>query len=64
MLDEVKFDTVVYSLDWHPANHVSFVDNVALRKLHKDNKVREIMCPSDSFVDYAALRKLYTRIIR
>ena len=40
MLDEVKFDHVVYSLDWHPENHVSFVDNVKLRTLHADNKVR------------------------
>ncbi|XP_047741557.1 uncharacterized protein LOC108680392 [Hyalella azteca] len=39
MLEEVKFDTVVYTLDWHTTDHVSFLDNVTLRTLHETNKV-------------------------
>ena len=28
-----------YSLDWHPSDHVSFFDNVHLRKLNEDSMV-------------------------
>ena len=28
-----------YSLDWHPADHLSFFDNVHLRPLAHDSKV-------------------------
>ncbi|KAL4721064.1 hypothetical protein ACJJTC_009433 [Scirpophaga incertulas] len=34
LLDTVPFDCVFYSLDWHPADHVSFIDNVHMRELH------------------------------
>ena len=35
-----KFKSVLrYSLDWHPADHVSFFDNVHLRPLATDGKV-------------------------
>lgn len=40
LLDTVEFDCVYYSLDWHPDNHVSFYDNVALRKLHSSSGVK------------------------
>lgn len=30
---------VVYSLDWHPSNHISFVENVGLRKLHSSSPI-------------------------
>ncbi|KAK7869347.1 hypothetical protein R5R35_012893 [Gryllus longicercus] len=33
LLDTVDFDAVVYSLDWHPSDHVSFIDNIHLRKV-------------------------------
>ena len=39
MLDTVPFTMHCYSLDWHPSDHVSFVDNVKLRKFHADSKV-------------------------
>ncbi|CAH1777981.1 unnamed protein product [Owenia fusiformis] len=39
MLDTVKFDCVVYSYDWHPPNHISFVDNVKSWKVHNSSKV-------------------------
>ncbi|KAK7081509.1 hypothetical protein SK128_021369, partial [Halocaridina rubra] len=38
LLDEVRFDMVVYSLDWHPEDHVSFIDNVSKRPLHETCK--------------------------
>lgn len=28
LIDTVEFDAVFYSLDWHPADHVSFIDNI------------------------------------
>ena len=28
-----------FSLDWHPSDHISFVDTVHLRKLHTDSPV-------------------------
>ncbi|XP_032799639.1 uncharacterized protein LOC116936568 [Daphnia magna] len=34
MLETVPFEVVFYSLDWHPENHVSFIENVGKRKLH------------------------------
>lgn len=33
ILQSTKFDCVVYTLDWHPADHISFIDNVAKWKL-------------------------------
>ncbi|XP_029645956.1 nicotinamidase [Octopus sinensis] len=30
----VKFDLVVYSLDWHDDKHISFIDNLRTRTLH------------------------------
>jgi nicotinamidase-related amidase len=34
LIDTVEFDAVFYSLDWHPSNHVSFIDNVKKRPIH------------------------------
>lgn len=31
LLETVNFDAVFYSLDWHPVDHVSFIDNLHLR---------------------------------
>lgn len=39
LLDNVAFDLVVYSKDWHPENHISFINNVHLRDLHSSSKV-------------------------
>ena len=33
LLDTVPFNLHCYSLDWHPSDHVSFIDNIQLRKL-------------------------------
>ncbi|ODM90999.1 Nicotinamidase, partial [Orchesella cincta] len=40
LLDTVEFDCVYYTLDWHPDNHVSFYDNLHLRKLHGTSSVK------------------------
>jgi exosome complex component RRP4 len=42
LLETLKFDLVCYSCDWHPADHVSFVDNVNLRKLDKSSQVKSL----------------------
>ena len=34
-----KFDEVVYSLDWHPEDHISFIENRARRKLHVSSTI-------------------------
>ena len=39
VLDSVKFDVVVYSLDWHPSDHISFVTNVTKFPMHSSSKV-------------------------
>ncbi|XP_075226775.1 nicotinamide amidase isoform X2 [Lycorma delicatula] len=39
LLDTVNFDTVFYSLDWHPSDHVSFIDNLPQRKVHSSSVV-------------------------
>lgn len=39
LLDSVDFDSVFYSLDWHPSDHVSFIDNIKKRALHTTSAV-------------------------
>ncbi|XP_038221237.1 uncharacterized protein LOC119839111 [Zerene cesonia] len=39
LLDTVPFDCVFYSLDWHPPDHVSFIDNVHMRELDPSSPV-------------------------
>ncbi|CAB0040831.1 unnamed protein product [Trichogramma brassicae] len=41
LLEQVAFDSVFYSLDWHPANHVSFIDNLHLRELDESCQARK-----------------------
>ncbi|ESP00012.1 hypothetical protein LOTGIDRAFT_158235 [Lottia gigantea] len=38
MLTEVPFDVVIYSIDWHPSNHISFHDNRTLRPFHLESQ--------------------------
>ena len=42
-LDTIKFDAVVYSMDWHPNNHLSFVTNVSKYPLHPTSPVSVTM---------------------
>lgn len=39
ILETVDFDAVFYSYDWHPSDHVSFLDNIHLRKLHETSLI-------------------------
>uniref|UniRef100_A0A1A9WPT5 nicotinamidase n=1 Tax=Glossina brevipalpis TaxID=37001 RepID=A0A1A9WPT5_9MUSC len=39
LLDTVDFDAVFYSLDWHPSDHVSFIDNVKMRPLDETSLI-------------------------
>ncbi len=39
LIESVPFNLTAYSLDWHPSDHLSFVDNVGKRKLHESSPV-------------------------
>lgn len=39
LLDTVHFDAVFYSLDWHPSNHVSFIENIGEREIHPSSQI-------------------------
>lgn len=39
IINTVEFDAVFYSLDWHPSDHVSFIDNIKKRPLHPTSPV-------------------------
>ncbi|XP_059081883.1 nicotinamidase-like isoform X1 [Tigriopus californicus] len=41
LVETVPFNVYAYSLDWHPADHLSFVDNVHLRKFHASSKIQD-----------------------
>ncbi|XP_054166552.1 nicotinamidase-like [Oppia nitens] len=38
LIQNVLFDVVVYTYDWHPANHCSFVESVHNRSIHRPIK--------------------------
>lgn len=40
LIKEGLFDKIIYSQDWHPEDHISFYENLHLRELHPDSKVR------------------------
>ena len=42
MIETVPFNVLTYSLDWHPSDHLSFDDNVTLRKLHESSLVGDL----------------------
>lgn len=39
LIDTVEFDAAFYSLDWHPADHVSFIDNIKQRPIYPTSPV-------------------------
>lgn len=39
IIDTVPFDAVFYSLDWHPSDHVSFIDNIKKRPLDETSEL-------------------------
>ncbi|XP_077279665.1 uncharacterized protein LOC143907043 [Temnothorax americanus] len=51
LLKDGRWDKVIYSQDWHPENHISFFDNLAMRELHPESKItKEIAKPFDTVV--------------
>lgn len=38
-MDCIDFDMVFYSLDWHPSDHISFIDNLKNRPLHESSPI-------------------------
>ncbi|CAL1532464.1 unnamed protein product [Lymnaea stagnalis] len=39
LLEQDLFDLVIYTYDWHPENHISFIETVDSRKIHPTSKV-------------------------
>ena len=39
LITDVPFSLIVYTQDWHPQNHISFYENLPLRKLSEKTKV-------------------------
>ncbi|XP_013775868.1 uncharacterized protein LOC106460685 [Limulus polyphemus] len=39
LLKSVRFESVVYSVDWHPADHISFFENFENRKIKHLNSI-------------------------
>jgi nicotinamidase-related amidase len=37
----VPFNVIAYTLDWHPQDHCSFIENVQMRKIHSKSKIKE-----------------------
>ena len=37
-----EYELVVATQDWHPENHISFFDNLAIRKFHPESKVFQV----------------------
>ncbi len=33
LIQDAHFNTIAYTLDWHPENHCSFIENISMRKL-------------------------------
>ncbi|XP_011050272.1 PREDICTED: nicotinamidase-like [Acromyrmex echinatior] len=51
LLREGHWDEVIYTQDWHPENHISFFDNLAMRELHPTSEVtKETAKPFDTVV--------------
>lgn len=39
LIEEVPFDLAIYSYDWHPENHISFIENKDKYQIHKTSKI-------------------------
>merc|ERR1711981_265546 len=39
LIETCPFDSICYSLDWHPTDHVSFVDNINIKKLDPSSPI-------------------------
>ncbi|CAF0835368.1 unnamed protein product [Brachionus calyciflorus] len=50
LIDTVPFETIAYSIDWHPADHSSFIENVNNRKLAENSPIKENIKTFDSVI--------------
>ncbi|KYM95514.1 PREDICTED: nicotinamidase-like [Cyphomyrmex costatus] len=51
LLKEGRWDKVIYTQDWHPENHISFFENLAMRELHPKSEItKETAKPFDTVV--------------
>ncbi|GAB1866189.1 nicotinamidase [Camponotus japonicus] len=51
LLKDGHWNKVIYSQDWHPEDHISFFDNLAMRELHPESKITKKMAkPFDTIV--------------
>lgn len=41
MVDSIPFDLIVYTQDWHPPNHISFIESVDKRPIDPDSKKKD-----------------------
>ncbi len=39
IIRDINFDVVAYTYDWHPLNHISFYENLHLRKIAPESPV-------------------------
>jgi len=44
ILKKGHWDDVIYVQDWHPENHISFFDNLAMRELDPKSEVFKHAC--------------------
>lgn len=42
LLENTNFELVAYTLDWHPCNHISFIENVGKRRLHSSSPLKAV----------------------
>lgn len=43
LIKTIPFDAIVYTYDWHPADHCSFIENVGKKKLALNSPVKIII---------------------
>ena len=61
LLDTVPFDLVVYTKDWHPENHISFIENVKQRPFTENCKVSDESCSKYHCIVIRDLKKIQIR---
>lgn len=50
MLDTCPFEAIAYTMDWHPKDHCSFVENAGMRKLSEKSPVKKDFKVLDSII--------------
>ncbi|XP_046818346.1 uncharacterized protein LOC124423974 isoform X1 [Vespa crabro] len=62
LLDTVTFDAVFYSLDWHPVDHVSFIDNLPFREIDESDGISKEMVRVYDSVTFKASPSIKQRL--